>query len=58
MIIRKKIKKVAKGYRLKPKTHSLIKEIQKILQVDQDTIIGKACRMLYKEIIGRKIPVK
>jgi len=47
MYIKKKIKKTSKGYRLRPQTHSLINEIQQILRVDQDTIITKACRMLY-----------
>lgn len=55
MIIKKKVKKISKGYRLKPDTHSLIKEIQEILQVDQDAVITKACRMLYKEMKRKNI---
>lgn len=55
MIIKKKVKKTAKGYRLKPNTHLLIKEIQSILQVDQDAVISKACRMLYKEMKKKNI---
>ncbi|MBK8381099.1 MAG: hypothetical protein IPL16_04265 [Ignavibacteria bacterium] len=54
MYIKKKIKKVAKGYRLKPRTHSLIKKLQSILQTDQDTVIGRACRMMMKEVQRRQ----
>lgn len=57
MIIKKKVKKVAKGYRLRPETHLLIKEIQNILQTDQDAVITKACKMFYKEI-QRKQKIK
>ncbi|MBK8550235.1 MAG: hypothetical protein IPL53_03920 [Ignavibacteria bacterium] len=54
MFIKKKIKKTAKGYRLRPETHSLINELRFILQTDHDTVITKACRMFYKEIQAKQ----
>jgi hypothetical protein len=50
--INKKIKfeKISKGYRLKASTHKLIDRMQKLMNANQDTIITKACRMLYKEL--------
>lgn len=54
MFIRKKIKKTAKGYRLRPQTHTLINEMRFILQTDHDTVITKACKMLYKEIKAKQ----
>lgn len=53
MIIKQKVKKVAKGYRLKPKTHFLIKEIQEMLQIDQDAVISRACRRMKRELIKK-----
>lgn len=42
--------KTSKGYRLKISTHKLIDKIQLMLSADQDTVITKACRLLYKEL--------
>jgi len=55
MIIKKKVKKTAKGYRLKPVTHSLIKEIQSILQTDQDTVIAEALKIFKIELKKKKL---
>jgi hypothetical protein len=46
----KKTNKTAKGYRLKVSTHKLIDKLQFMLKADQDTVITKACRMLYIEL--------
>ena len=54
MFIKKKIVKTAKGYRLRPKTHELINKMRLILQTDVDTVISKACRMLYKELKAKQ----
>ena len=39
-----KSKKIAKGYRLKPETHEMIKNIQKMLNGDLDYAINTACK--------------
>lgn len=51
-LIKKNIKhiKTSKGYRLKVSTHKLIDKLQFMLEADQDTVITKACRMLYNEL--------
>lgn len=51
-LIRKNKKniKTSKGYRLKVSTHKLIDKIQFMLEADQDTVITKACRLLYNEL--------
>jgi hypothetical protein len=49
-IIKQKPEKIAKGYRLKPSTHKLIDKLQVMLSADQDTVITKACKLLYKEL--------
>ena len=41
---RKKNTTIAKGYRLKPETHKLIKKIQKKLNGSQEKIISEALR--------------
>lgn len=46
----KKNNKTSKGYRLKISTHRLIDKLQFMLNADQDTVITKACRMLYGEL--------
>lgn len=51
-LIRKNKKKIktSKGYRLKVSTHKLIDKMQFMLEADQDTVITKACRLLYNEL--------
>lgn len=49
-IIKQKSEKISKGYRLKPSTHKLIDKLQVMLSADQDTVITKACKLLYKEL--------
>jgi hypothetical protein len=46
----KKVKKIAKGYRLKPETHKMIREIQKCIRGSLDDSINLACKRLLKEI--------
>jgi hypothetical protein len=48
--IKQKPEKVSKGYRLKPSTHKLIDKLQVMLKADQDTVVTKACKMLYRDI--------
>lgn len=43
---------VAKGYRLKPETHKLIKKIQKKLNGSQETVLSEALRN-YVKIISK-----
>lgn len=42
-----KIKKIPKGYRLRPETHELIKRLQNMLDTSIDTVIYKACSEYY-----------
>ena len=46
--------KTARGYRLKPETHSLIVKIQKHLNSDQDKAIALACSMFFNELSKNK----
>ena len=46
----KAAKKVAKGYRLKPETHKMIKQIQKYVRGSVDDSVNLACRRLLNEI--------
>jgi len=50
LIVKRKIEKTAKGYRLKKTTHKLIDKLQMEIKADQDTVITKACKMLYKQL--------
>ena len=50
MINVNKIKKVSKGYRLRPKTHELIRELKKYLKGTADDSIYLACKKLLEEI--------
>jgi len=50
LIIKNKTEKTAKGYRLKKTTHKLIDKMQLLMKADQDTVITKACKMLYKQL--------
>lgn len=36
---------VSKGYRLKPRTHKLIKTLQEITERDTDSILYKSCNL-------------
>ena len=55
LILKHKTEKIAKGYRLKKSTHKLIDRIQVILKADQDTVITKACKMLYRKVTKQEI---
>lgn len=46
----KKAKKTAKGYRLKPETHKMIREIQKYVRGSLDDSISIACINFLTEI--------
>lgn len=52
--------KSSKGYRLKDSTHSLIEKIQLIVNGSKDTVISRAVRMYYNQIIydRKKINLK
>lgn len=54
LILKHKTEKTAKGYRLKKSTHKLIDKIQVMLSADQDTVITKACKMLYVDLRKKK----
>ena len=53
--LKTKSKKISKGYRLKPETHELIKNIQKLLDTSSDSVIQKACEEYYKKIKKRNL---
>lgn len=44
------IKKIAKGYRLKPETHRMIRTVQRFVRGDLDEAINTACRKFLNEI--------
>ncbi len=46
----REMRKVAKGYRLKPETHKMIRKIQNYVRGDLDYAINSACRKFLKEI--------
>lgn len=50
----KQEQRIAKGYRLKISTHSLIKSLQELTQDDADTVITESCILLHKKIIEEK----
>jgi hypothetical protein len=45
-----KAKKVSKGYRLKPETHKMIKQIQKYVRGSVDDSVNMACRRFLKDL--------
>lgn len=45
----KKSVKISKGYRLRPVTHSKIRELQKKLRGTMDEVIYMACKKLLEE---------
>lgn len=49
-IKKQKSEKISKGYRLNPKTHKLIDELQIILKLSQDEVIYRACEKLFSDI--------
>ena len=42
---------VSKGYRLRPSTHKLIKQVQRSLNATQDKIITMAIRLFRRETV-------
>lgn len=48
-----KIRKISKGYRLKPETHELIKVLQEMFDTSADTIIYKACEQYYNQMVKK-----
>lgn len=42
--------KIAKGYRLKPETHKIIRKVQNLLRGDIDNAINTVCKKFLKEI--------
>lgn len=43
-------RKTAKGYRLKPETHKMIRNIQNLLRGDLDHAINTACKKFLNEL--------
>ena len=52
--IKKNSLKTSKGYRLKDSTHSLIEKIQLLINGSKDTVISKAVRLYYNQIINER----
>lgn len=46
--------KTSKGYRLKDSTHTLIERIQLLINGSKDTVISRAVRMYYNQIINER----
>lgn len=42
-------RKIAKGYRLKPETHKIIKRIQNLLRGDIDYTLSTVCKKFLRE---------
>ena len=51
---KKNITKTSRGYRLKDSTHSLIEKIQLLISGSKDTVISRAVRLYYNQIINEK----
>jgi len=47
---RTKEKTIARGYRLKPKTHKLIHRLQKKMNRAADEVLWDACDKLYRQV--------
>lgn len=45
--------KISRGYRLKVKTHNLIKNLQVITSLSSDQVISKSCMLFYKTILDQ-----
>ena len=48
--------KVAKGYRLKPKTHAMITRIKRLTRRDSDFVINAGCKVLLHLLKGNRTP--
>ncbi|MBZ0202303.1 MAG: hypothetical protein IT281_01320 [Ignavibacteria bacterium] len=46
-------KKTAKGYRLKPETHNLIKSLQELTLGDADEVLNASCMMYLSFVAGK-----
>jgi len=46
--------KTSKGYRLKDSTHSMIQKIQLLIDGSKDTVISRAVRLYYNQIINER----
>ena len=46
----KKEMKISKGYRLRPETHKMIKQIQNILNVNTDVVLNEVCSKFLTDI--------
>lgn len=42
--------KISRGYRLKLTTHSLIDELEKLMNTSKDVVITEAISILYKKV--------
>ena len=51
---RKNSSKTSKGYRLKDSTHTLIEKIQMLIDGSKDTVISRAVRLYYNQIINER----
>lgn len=50
MMIKNQQVKISRGYRLKPRTHKLIKLLKEITQSDSDKVISRSCMLLAREL--------
>ena len=46
--------KTSKGYRLKDSTHTLIEKIQLLINGSKDTVISRAARLYYNQILNER----
>jgi hypothetical protein len=45
--------KIARGYRLKPETHNLIRSLQELTRNDADEVLNASCMMYLSFIAGK-----
>jgi len=45
--------KIARGYRLKPETHNLIKSLQELTRNDADEVLSASCMMYLSFVAGK-----
>ena len=50
--------KIARGYRLKPETHSLIKSLQELTRNDADEVLNASCMMYLSFVAGKNFEVR
>jgi hypothetical protein len=43
--------KISRGYRLRVKTHNLIKNLQEITSLSSDQVLSRSCMLFYKTIL-------